>query len=74
MNFHGFFSVKDTKMCRKLTYSVTYLPHSSAGKRSQLIKVVCGSDIQDEGRLRGGKKCKRPGSLRREQKNKQEEL
>lgn len=70
MNFHVFFSLTDTKMCRKLMYSVMYLTDSSAGKCSQLIKVVCGSDIEDEGRLRGGKKCKCPGFLRREQKNK----
>ncbi|KAI1240436.1 hypothetical protein IHE44_0008859 [Lamprotornis superbus] len=38
----------NTKMCRKLTYSVVYLTRSSAGKCSWLIKVVCGSDIQDE--------------------------
>lgn len=63
-----FFSLTDTKMCRKRTYSVTYLIRFFAGKCSQLIKVVCGSDIQDEGRLRGGKMCKCPGLLRREQK------
>lgn len=57
-------------MCRKLTYSVTRLPRSSAGKCSQLTKVVCGSDIQDEGGLREGKKCKCFGLLRREQKKK----
>lgn len=61
-------------MCRKLTYSVTRLPRSSAGKCSQLTKVVCGSDIQDEGGLREGKKCKCFGLLRREQKKKEEEL
>lgn len=32
-NFHGFFSLIDTKMCRKCTYSVTYLTRFCAGKQ-----------------------------------------